>query len=317
MATRKITAKATSTVKANDKTIVVDKHQLQLTNQNKIYFPELKITKGDVIDYYNSIYNYIIPYIKDRPQSLKRNPNGITDDGFFQKDAPDEIPEWIKTVEIHSDSANKDINYIICNNKATLLYMNNLGCIEINPWFSRIKKLDKPDYCVIDIDPSDKNTFEQVIEAAQAVKQVLDKAGAESYCKTSGATGLHIYVPLGAKYTYDEAKDFSHLIAMMSQELLPKTTSLERSLSKRGNKIYMDFLQNRRGQTLACPYSLRPKKDATVSTPLLWKEVKKGLHPTQFDIKTLPKRLEKTGDLFTNVLGKGIDIKKCLKNLDA
>lgn len=195
--------------------------------------------------------------------------------------------------------------------------VNNLGCIEINPWFSRIKKLDYPDYFVIDIDPSPKNTFEEVIEAALAVKEILDKAKADSFCKTSGATGLHVYVPLGAKYTFDEAKDFSHLIAMMSQELLPNTTSLERSLSKRGNKIYMDFLQNRRGQTLACPYSLRPKKEATASAPLLWKEVKKGLHPTQFDIKTLPKRIAKTGDLFSGILGKGIDIKKCLKNLDA
>ncbi|MDB5226461.1 MAG: ATP-dependent ligase LigD phosphoesterase module / ATP-dependent ligase LigD polymerase [Bacteroidota bacterium] len=156
-----------------------------------------------------------------------------------------------------------------------------------------------------------------MVEAALAVKEILDKAKAESFCKTSGATGLHVYVPLGAKYTYEEAKEFSHLVAMMAQELLPKTTSLERNLTKRGNMIYMDYLQNRKGQTLACAYSLRPKPGATASAPLEWKEVKAGLHPSQFNIKTLPQRVEKTGDLFSGILGKGIDIRKCLKNLNA
>ncbi len=298
-------------------TIRVDKHDVFLTNQNKLYFPADKISKGDVVAYYDSMYKWINPYIKDRPQSLRRNPDGILNEGFFQKDAPEGLPSYVKTVPIHSDSGNKDIDYIICNNKATLLYMNNLGCIEINPWFSNTRHLDKPDYFVIDIDPSPKNSFEEVIEAAKAVKEVLDRAKAESYCKTSRATGLHVYVPLGAKYTYDEAKDFSHLVAMMTQELLPDTCSLERSLSKRGNKIYLDYLQNRRGQTLACAYSLRPKQGASASAPLEWSEVKKGLHPSQFTVKTLPKRVEKMGDLFSGVLGKGIDIRKCLKNLGA
>ncbi len=299
----------------NNLTLKIDKHNVHLTNQNKIYFPKDKITKGDVVDYYNRMYKYILPYIKDRPESLRRNPGGIEEEGFFQKDASADTPEWVKTVPIYSESVNKEINYIICDDRATLLYLNNLGCIEINPWFSRLKKLDNPDYCVIDIDPSPKNKFEQVIDAALAVKEVLDKAQANCFCKTSGATGLHVYVPLGAKYSYEEAKDFSHLVAMMAQELLPKTTSLERNLTKRGNMIYMDYLQNRRGQTLACAYSLRPKPGATASAPLQWEEVRKGLHPSQFNITTLPQRVEKTGDLFKGVLGKGIDIRKCLKNL--
>jgi bifunctional non-homologous end joining protein LigD len=288
---------------------------VHLSNQNKVYFPKAKVTKGDVADYYERMYKWISPYIKNRPQSLRRNPSGILDEGFFQKDAPDEVPSFVKTEKIYSESGDKYIDYIVCNNLATLLYMNNLGCIEINPWFSGIKHLDKPDYCVIDIDPSPSNTFDQVIEAALAVKEVLDKAQADCFCKTSGATGLHVYIPLGAKYTFDEAKHFSHLVAMMAQELLPDTTSLERLLSKRGKKIYLDYLQNRRGQTLACAYSLRPKEGATASAPLKWAEVKKGLHPSQFTIQTLPERMEKTGDLFSGVLGKGMNITKCLKNL--
>jgi bifunctional non-homologous end joining protein LigD len=308
---------ATAKQRENEFDMKVDKYTVHLTNQNKIYFPEDKITKGDVVAYYELMYDWIIPYLKDRPQSLFRSAGGINEQGFFQKDAPEEVPSFVKTVPIHSDSGDKDIDYIVCNNKATLLYMNNLGCIEINPWFSNTRHLDKPDYCVIDIDPSPKNEFEQVVEAALAVKEVLDKAGAASFCKTSGATGLHVFVPLGAKYTYEEAKEFSHLVAMMAQELLPDITSLERSLSKRGNKIYMDYLQNRRGQTLACAYSLRPKPGATASAPLKWNEVKKGLHPSQFNIKTLPKRVAKLGDLFSGVLGKGIDIRKSLKNLGA
>lgn len=291
------------------------RHEVKLTNQDKIYFPKDKITKGDVVHYYQSIYDYIIPYLKDRPESLKRNPNGIDDKGFFHKDAGEGAPDWVKSIPLYSESVNKDIDYILCNDAATLMYLNNLGCIELNPWNSRIKKTDYPDYMVIDIDPSDKNTFEQVIEVALVVKKVLDKAGADSYCKTSGATGLHIYVPMGAKYDYDQVKDFAQLIAMMVQEQLPEFTTLERSLSKRKNRIYIDFLQNRKGQTLACAYSLRPRQGATVSTPLEWKEVKKGLKPSAFTIHNLLKRLASKGDLFEGVLGKGVNLKLCLKKL--
>lgn len=301
----------------NEKHIQVDGNDLHLTNQEKIYYPDDNITKGDVINYYNEMYKYIGPFLEERPESLKRQPLGIEDKGFFQKDVDDQPPNWVKTVTLHSESEDRDINYIICNDKATLLYMGNLGCIEINPWLSKLNSLDNPDYLVIDIDPSPKNDFEQVIDAAKAVKEVLDKGQISGYCKTSGASGIHVYVPLGAKYTYDNAKDFAHIIAMKAHELLPETTSLERNLSKRGNKIYLDYLQNRRGQTLASVYSLRPEPGATVSTPLEWKELKKGLHYSKFNIKTIQKRLQKMGDIFKPVMGEGIDIKKCLKELGA
>jgi bifunctional non-homologous end joining protein LigD len=294
----------------------IGKTKVKITHRGKIYFPDDKITKGDVVDYYQKVADYILPYLKDRPESLKRNPNGIKDAGFFHKDAGEDAPAFVKSKKLFSESAAKDIDYIICNDKATLAYLNNLGCIEINPWNSTTKKLDHPDYCIIDIDPSDKNNFEQVIETANAFKKILDDAGADCYCKTSGSTGLHIFIPMGKKYSYEQVKDFAHLLCTMVNKILPKFTSLTRSLAKRGNKhIYLDYLQNRRGQTLACAYSLRPKKGATVSAPLQWKEVKKGLSPSQFDIHNIFSRIKKHGDLFKPVLGKGVDLKKILEKI--
>ena len=303
---------------ANKQTLLVDKRKLELTNLQKIFWPKEGYTKGDLIKYYDGIANYILPYLKNRPLSLKRNPNGIQEEGFYHKDAGGNAPSWVKKVEIHSDSGDKTIHYIVCNDKATLLYLANLGCIEMNPWNSATTKLKNPSYLVIDIDPSEKNTFNQVIETALMTKQILDKAGAACYCKTSGATGLHVYVPMGNKYDYETVKNFAHIIASMVQEQLPEFTTLERNLAKRGNKrIYVDFLQNRTGQTLASAYSVRPKEGATVSTPLEWEEVKKGLHPSNFNIHNIMKRLENKGDLFKDVLGKGIDLKKCLAKLGA
>lgn len=292
--------------------------ELKSTNRTKIFFPDEGVTKGDVLDYYEQMADLIIPYLKDRPESLFRTPNGINQKGFFHKDAGDEAPPWVEHIPLYSDSVKKEIDYILCNNTATLLYLANLGCIEINPWHSRVKSLDNPDYLIIDIDPSDNNTFEQVIEAAQVVKLILEQAGAMSICKTSGASGLHIYVPLGARYNYDQAKDFANIVCMLAQAQIPAFTTLERSLSKRSkDQIYMDYLQNRKGQTIACVYSLRPKKGATVSTPLDWSEVKKGLTPQQFTIKTVPERIKKTGDLFAPMLDakNAIDLSKCIERL--
>ncbi|MEO5601998.1 MAG: non-homologous end-joining DNA ligase [Cyclobacteriaceae bacterium] len=304
----------TKTTGKKGEQLTVNGHLLNLTNQEKIYWPDEKITKGDIIKYYNMVSPYILPYLKNRPQSLKRNPNGITDNGFFHKDAGRDAPPWVDTISLRAESANKNIEYILCNKKATLLYLNNLGCIELNPWHSKVSSLDFPDYMVMDLDPSENNSFEQIIDTAIVVKEILDKAGAKAYCKTSGATGLHIYVPLKARYTYDDIRAFSEIIAMKTNEILPQITTVERALNKRDGRIYLDYLQNKKGQTLASVYSVRPKPGATVSTPLLWQEVKSGLHPSQFTIHNLEKRLRK-GDLFNGVLKESINLKKCLKNL--
>jgi bifunctional non-homologous end joining protein LigD len=299
------------------KTLIVNGHRLQLTNQDKIYWPDEGITKGQLLEYYNAISKYILPHLKGRPQSLKRNPNGITDKGFYHKDAGDSAPAWVNSIELYSESANKHIDYILCNNKATLLYLNNLGCIEINPWNSRVNHLDHPDYLVMDIDPSDKNPFGEVIDTALVIKEILDKAEAPSYCKTSGATGIHIYVPLQAAYDYDQVRSFAEVIAHLTQEQLPHSTTVERSISKRNNRIYLDYLQNKRGQTLSSVYSVRPVPGASVSAALHWKEVKTGLHPSQFNIHTMPKRLDKVGDLFTGIRKGKLNLRKALKNLSA
>ncbi|PZR26837.1 MAG: DNA ligase D [Citrobacter freundii] len=290
-------------------------HKVTLSNTHKVFWPDEGYTKGDVIDYYEKISPYILPHIKGRPLSLKRNPNGIRDEGFFHKDAGENAPSFVDVFKYKSGDG-KVIDYIVCNNKATLLYLANLGCIEINPWNSKTTTKNKPGWMVIDIDPSDKNTFTEVVDTALAVKEVLAKAGIKGYCKTSGSSGLHVYTPMKNKYDYEEVKDFAKLIAQHVQELLPKTTTLERSLSKRGPRIYIDYLQNRIGQTLACAYSLRPVPGAQVSTPLEWKEVNHKLKPSQFTIENIFERLKKKGDLFKNVLTGSTDLKKSMKVLD-
>jgi bifunctional non-homologous end joining protein LigD len=301
-----------------EKLFTYGKNKVKTTNLTKVLFPDEGITKGDVINYYRSVAKYILPYLKGRPESLYRTPNGINEQGFFQKDIANSAPAYATTQLVYSESNKKEINYILCDNEATLTYLNNLGCIELNPWHSTIKKLDYPDYLMLDIDPSDKNTFEQVIEAANAVKEILDIAGAPAFCKTSGASGIHIYVPTAKRYTYEQVKDFAYIVCMMASDLIPDFTTLERNLQKRGkDKIYMDYLQNRKGQTIASVYSLRPKPGATASCPLEWKEVKKGLSPQQFHINNMLNRIQKKGDLFKDVLGKGIDLNKCLKKLGA
>jgi bifunctional non-homologous end joining protein LigD len=293
----------------------IGKVTLKLTNQQKIYWPDEGITKGELVNYYDEISSFILPYLKDRPQSQHRFPNGIRDAGFYQKDVDTaKIPQWLQTEKVYSDSNKEYIDYLICNDKATLIYMANLGCIEINPWNSRIQKPENPDWLVVDLDPEDIS-FKEVVRAALETKKMFDELEIDCYCKTSGATGLHIFVPLGAKYDYDIAKEFTHLVVQRVNELLPKTTSILRMPAKRKKKVYLDFLQNRRGQTLAAPYSVRPKPGATVSTPLKWEEVNDKLDPTKFTIKTIFKRLDKVGDLWKPVLGKGANLDKAIKQV--
>ena len=292
------------------------KSKPRFTSLDKLYWPDEGITKGDLISYYETIAPFILPYLKNRPLSLRRNPNGIRDQGFYHKDAGDIAPSWMKTADIYAESTGKIVHYLVCNNVKSLLFIANLGCIEMNPWNSVTDKLDKPDYLILDIDPSEKNSFDQVVEVALVIKEILDKIKITGYCKTSGASGMHVYIPCGRKYSYDTVRDFAKILATMVHEQLPSFTTLERSLAKRKKtQIYIDYLQNSRGQTLASVYSARPKPGATVSTPLEWKEVKQGLHPSDFTINNIKKRADKKGDLFEGVLGKGVDIPSVLKKM--
>lgn len=288
-----------------------------ISNLDKVYWPDSGFKKYDLIEYYLQVSEIILPFLIDRPQNLHRHPNGIKGEGFYQKDTAGIFPHWLETLKVHSKSGGKNIEYLLCQNEASLLYLANLGCIELNPWSSRKGNLENPDYTVIDIDPSEKTTFEQVIEVALVAKEVLDKAKIKGYIKTSGSSGMHIYIPLGGKYSYEEARDFTKILCYFILEELPDLTSMERNVRKRQGKIYLDFLQNRKGQTLAAPYCARPKPGATVSAPLDWKEVKPGLDMREFNIKTMPARIEQKPDLFKPVLGEGIDIEMALEALSA
>jgi bifunctional non-homologous end joining protein LigD len=259
---------------------------------------------------------YILPYLLNRPHSLNRHPNGIDSPNFFQKDMKGTLPDWMHTHQDFSESTNTNVKYLVCNGEASLIYMANLGCIEINPWHSRTDTWQKPDWCLLDLDPEGVG-FDKVIEVAQVIKKILDAIGAKGYCKTSGATGMHIYLPLGAQYHFEQSKHLAELICRLVMRELPSLTSMERSPAKRKKKVYLDFLQNKETQTAAAPYSLRPKRDATVSTPLHWDEVKKGLTPAAFTIKNIYERVKAEGDLFQPVLGKGINLEKLIEKLAA
>ncbi|HSF54046.1 MAG TPA: DNA ligase D [Algoriphagus sp.] len=288
---------------------------VSVTNLEKPLWPKEGITKYDLIDYYLAVSEYMLPFLVDRPQNLHRHPNGIDKKSFYQKDTPETYPDWVKTTSLYSESTDKNIDYMLCQNEATLVYMANLGCIEINPWNARIGHLDKPDYIVIDLDPSEKNTFKEVIEVAQAFHELLKKLEIEAHCKTSGASGLHIYIPMGANYSFAEGREFCKLLCSIIQERMPKLTTLERKIVSRKGRIYLDYLQNRTGQTLASVYSVRPQPGATVSAPLLWKEVNEKLNKSDFTIFSMIDRIKAHSDLFKDVLGKGVDIAEVLEKI--
>ncbi len=291
--------------------VLHEEMKAELTNLDKIYFPKLKITKGDVVDYYRKISPILLPYLKDRPESLNRHPNGIAKPNFFQKNFATAPPSFAQTEKIFSESNNEYINYLVCQNQETLLYMANLGCIEINPWNSRIGQLDYPDYMIFDLDPK-QSSWENLIKVAKELKKVLDASCQKSYLKTSGKSGLHICVPLHAKYNFLDVRNFCELISRVVVDRLPEITSLERNPAKRKKKIYLDYLQNRIGQTTACAYSLRPTENASVSTPLKWSELTIKLDPKKFNIKTIHARIKKVGDLWKPVITESVDLKKAI-----
>ncbi|HEY1112224.1 MAG TPA: DNA ligase D [Chitinophagaceae bacterium] len=299
-----------------DQTIVIGQQELGLTSLDKVYWPKEGTLKIDMVNHYLRMAPFILPYMLDRPQSMHRYPNGINAPGFYQKDVQGKVPEWTQKHTDFSESTDVDVDYLVCKDEATLIYMANLGCIEMHPWHSRVQSVDYPDWCLIDLDP-EGISFDKVIECAHVVREVLESIGAVSYPKTSGSTGLHIYIPLGARYDYDQSKQLAELVVTLVNREIPDYTSIERSPAKRRNKIYLDYLQNRETQTAAAPYSLRPKPGVPVSTPLHWDEVKKGLTPTTWHIQNIYDRVRSEGDLFRGVLGKGINLEKVLQKLES
>ena len=283
---------------------------LKLSHLDKFYWD--KITKGDLLKYYESISSVILPYLKNRPLVMHRFPEGIKGVHFYQKEGGENLPYFVKTTKFQHEE--RKIGYIVAQNKETLLYVANLGSIELHVFNGSLPHLDKPDYMVFDLDP-EAISFDAVVDTALVIHEILEELNLTSFCKTSGASGLHIYVPLKGKYRYPQVVSFAKLIAQAALQKLPKIISLERNPAKRQKKVYIDVLQNNQTKMMVAAYSVRAKPGATVSTPLLWKEVKHGLDLRDFTIKTVPKRLKK-GDLFKGVLGKGNDLKAALKKLD-
>jgi bifunctional non-homologous end joining protein LigD len=312
-------AKRKTLLNPTDETQVrkVSGNEVKFSNLSKIFWYQEKLTKRDLINYYYQVAPFILPYLANRPLSLNRFPNGIEGKSFYQKDVTGKVPSWVELFPYTSNGEDQEKNFMVCNDEAALLYMANLGCIDMNPWNSRTDKPDNPDWCLLDLDPDTTNTFEQVIETALAIKRLLDSLNVPGYCKTSGSTGLHIYIPLGAKYSYDQCQLFAQWIASQVQQELPDFTSIERMTKNRKGKLYIDYLQNRPKATLAAPYSVRPKPGATVSMPLHWDEVKIGLQLKHFTILNAMDRLDKEGDLFKPVLEKGIDLEAVIGKIES
>jgi bifunctional non-homologous end joining protein LigD len=281
--------------------IDLDGKKLSLTHLNKLYFTEPDLRKRDVLLYYLRIAPYILPFLKDHPLVLKRYPDGIDGEFFFQKEAPASRPDWLRTVLIYSEERKVEIPYILAGDLADLLYLTNLGCIDHNPWSSRFDDQIHPDYVFFDLDPTANTDFNAVTTVAQAVYKHLDVLGVRSYLKTSGASGFHIYVPLERKYTYDEARMFAGAIGQKVQAQLPDLVTFERKVNRRKpGTVLIDTVQNAHGRPLAAPYSLRPFRGAPISAPVGPNELTKKLRPQDLNTRTIFTRLQRSGDLWKN-----------------
>ncbi|MBR9999595.1 MAG: DNA ligase D [Cyclobacteriaceae bacterium] len=287
--------------------------KVTFSNLSKIFWPDEKITKEEVIGYYRDIAEVILPYLKDRPQSLYRTPEGIIKKGFFQKNVKEIVPDWVTTVKLESGSG-RTIEYLLCQDTDTLLYMINLGCIEINPWSSSMPKLDNPDYMVFDLDPVELR-FKEVVILALEFKKLFDKLGLPAFCKTSGSRGLHIYIPVQQNYSYGQVQNFVKILETYIHRQNKDLTSFERAPSARQGKIYLDYLQNARGKTMASVYSLRPRPGAPVSAPVRWEELTPHLTPDAFTLRNMRKRLEKEGDLWSGMFEHRVDMQKVLERI--
>ena len=290
--------------------------KIEFTNLDKVFWPEHGYTKGDLIDYYDKISPYIIPHLLDRPLVFERFPNGIYGQSFYQKDAPDHTPDWIRTQEIYSEDVDRRIRYFIGATREQLLYIANMGNIQQNPWMSRVQHLDMPDYLVFDLDPVEA-PYSTVQRVALVLKDVLDELGLRGHPKTSGASGIHVHLPvLENTFTYEDVRIFAEAIASIVVARAPEDATIERVVKKRkAHHVYVDYLQNIRGKTVASVYSPRPRPDAPVSTPLKWEEFRRPIDPKEFTIKTIFKRLDKFGDLFEKALADRQDISPFLETL--
>jgi bifunctional non-homologous end joining protein LigD len=294
------------------------RRRLQLSNLDKVFWPEEGITKGDLLAYYRAIAPALVPHLRDRPFTMKRYPDGIDGNHFFQKDAPSHMPSWIPTRAYRSTSREsrqkRTIRYPLVNDELALLWMVNMGCIDMNVWYSRVDKPERPDFVLFDLDPSPDVGFPEVIEVAQLVRQALEAAGLRGYPKTSGADGMHVLVPITRRGTYDDAREFAEIVARALASSHRGLVTTEWSKAKRRG-VLIDSNQNGEGKTIASVYSVRPRPGAPVSTPLAWDEVNDDLDPAAFTMEVVLERVERHGDLFAPVLQGGQSLAQALRRL--
>lgn len=257
--------------------------KVQFSNLEKILYPDSKVKKNQVIKYYIKIAPLMLEYLKDRPLVRTRFPNGINQEGFYEKDAPKGSPSWVETFRRYSKSAKRNLDYVVCNNLDTLLWLANLAALELHIPLSKKNEFEKPDIMLFDIDPEPPAKIDDTTEVAKLLKEILDDLSLESYPKTSGKKGLHVIVPIISKYSYKQTREFVHQIG----KHLAKETEIvvsEFSQSQKPGTVFIDYRQNSSSKTMVCPYSLRAEKKAPVSTPLVWEQIQKGLKPTDFNI---------------------------------
>ena len=289
--------------------------RVTLTNPKKVFWPDDGYTKADLVAYYERVAPWLLPYLADRPVVLTRYPDGIGGKSFFQKDAPSWAPPWVRTERIRARGVEREIDYFIVSDVETLRYVANTGTIPLHLWASRVGSLERPDWLVLDLDPKGA-PFTDVVAIALALRAILERLELPSFPKTSGATGLHILLPLAARYSYEETRTFANLLATLAVEAQPAIATIARMLRTREGKVYVDYGQNGHGQTIVAPFSVRPLPGAPVSCPLRWSEVTAKLDPRRFTIATMPARLDQLGDPLAPVLGAGVDIAAALARLD-
>ncbi len=281
-----------------DVILAVDRERVSLTSLDRVYWPEEKITKFDLLRYYLAIGPYLLPFLKERPAILQRWPRGVNAPMFFQQDL-ESAPGFINSVRL-TNQEGRELDYAVYTTTASLLHFVNLGTIEQHPWHSTIKKLDKPDWIALDLDPK-KAPWENVLEVALLTKTVCDEVGLKAFPKTSGSSGIHIYLPLKPTNTYDRVADFARLLASEIAGRAPKIATVERSLARRKHdQVYVDWMQNARGKSLASVYTTRAKPHATVSMPLTWKQIEKGVKISDFTLKNVPALVQKSGDAWSD-----------------
>jgi bifunctional non-homologous end joining protein LigD len=287
--------------RAESVTIELDGKRLRLSNLNKVYFPESGYTKRNLLAYYYQVADYILPFLRGRALVLRRYPDGINGQAFFQKDVREGLPEWFKTVPIDSEGRGKEIHYATADDRASLLFLTGLGCIDHNPWSNRTDDFDHPDYFFFDLDPSDGTEFSVVVTIAQALHKALEELHVAHFLKTSGATGFHIYVPVEPVYTYEQLRTFAEIIARNVTAEHANLVTSERIVAKRpAGRVLIDVQQNAHGRPLAAAYSVRAFPKAPVSTPVLPRELKTSLRPETMNMKAVPARLKEKGDLWAD-----------------